>query len=185
MPSKRFILPNNQKVIFVDTVGFIHKLPHHLIEAFKATLEEVVQADVLIHILDISSPIADEQNKAVYQVLTELKAQTKPIITALNKIDMLDNHHVIQRFMHNITNSIPISALKGEGIRELLGKVMAELSAHIAEIKIFIPQEKMNVLSQIYDEGQVHKKEYREGGVYIEATVPLRLKKKLENEQKT
>ncbi|MBP6944350.1 MAG: GTPase HflX, partial [Candidatus Omnitrophica bacterium] len=82
--ARRFVLPNNQKVVFVDTVGFLHRLPHHLIEAFKATLEEVAEADIIIHVLDASSPMVHELSQAVYEVLEELDIRDKTIITVLN-----------------------------------------------------------------------------------------------------
>ena len=85
--SKSFILPNGDHIVISDTVGFLHNLPHHLVEAFKATLEEVTEADLLIHVLDVSHQNVYEYNRAVYAVLEELGAQDKPMITALNKID--------------------------------------------------------------------------------------------------
>ena len=110
--ARRFTLPSKQKVLFSDTVGFLHKLPHHLIEAFKATLEEVKQADLLLHVLDISSPLVYEQNQAVHQVLKELRADDKPMVVALNKLDLLKDEFNLKRYLKDFQNSVAISALK-------------------------------------------------------------------------
>jgi len=121
--ARRFILPNNQRVVFVDTVGFLHNLPHHLIEAFKATLEEVTEADILIHILDASSPMIHELNDAVYEVLEELEISGKPIIVALNKIDKIEDKPMIERLKKDFDNAIPISALNKENLGELIERI--------------------------------------------------------------
>ena len=89
--SKRLVLPNHQVIVVSDTVGFLYKLPHHLIEAFKATLEEVVEADLLLHVLDVSLPNCYKLSEAVYDALKELESDTKPVITVLNKIDKLSD----------------------------------------------------------------------------------------------
>lgn len=124
---RRITLPNNQKLLFADTVGFLNRLPHHLIEAFKATLEEVVLADVLVHVIDISHPMVQQQNRAVMAVLDELGIRAKPTVVALNKVDKIDNPFVIRRFLREFPDSVPISALKGKGLEELVERVVAVL----------------------------------------------------------
>ncbi len=126
---RRFILSGiNKTVLFADTVGFLHKLPHHLIEAFKATLEEITQADILLHILDIFHPQAEQQADAVHEVLKELGASDKPIITCLNKIDKINNIQVINRFERKFPETISISAMKKQGLSELIIKISNFLS---------------------------------------------------------
>ena len=96
--SRLLILPNHQKIIISDTVGFLHNLPHHLIEAFKATLEDVRQADLLIHVLDVSHPLRYSHYESVNKVLLELECQGKSIITALNKVDKLEDQNWLERY---------------------------------------------------------------------------------------
>lgn len=120
---RKFALPSGKTILFVDTVGFLDRLPHHLVEAFKATLEEVVEADMLLHLVDISHPKAKEQSDAVYKVLDQIGAKDKPIITALNKIDKVENKIIIEKALAYFTNSIPISALTREGFDELIKKI--------------------------------------------------------------
>ena len=120
---RKFILPDRRTVLFVDTVGFLDRLPHNLVEAFKATLEEVVESDLILHLIDISHPKAKEQSDAVYKVLEEIGAKGKPIITALNKIDKVENKVLIEKALAYFTNAIPISALTREGFGTLINVV--------------------------------------------------------------
>lgn len=180
--TRKFILPNNQKVLFTDTVGFLHRLPHHLIEAFKATLEEVIEADILVHVLDISTQGAKERSFAVYEVLDELGVKGKIIITALNKIDRIENASVINRFVNEFENSIPISALYKKNLDLLLDKITSIVSSVMRDINIVIPYEKMQMENLIYKEGTVSKKEYRDTGIYIEAQVPYLIAQRINDE---
>jgi GTP-binding protein HflX len=177
--ARRFTLPNKQKVLFSDTVGFLRRLPHHLIEAFKATLEEVKEADVLIHVLDVSSPYLYDQNQAVHEVLRQLEADSKPMIVALNKLDLLENEFSLKRYLKDFRNSVAISALKGMNIEQLLDRISHQLSGLMAEIEVVIPNDQMHLVSLIYDEGRVFKKTHHKDGVYLHAFVPDRIKSKL------
>ena len=118
---RQFVLPTNQRVVFIDTVGFLHNLPHRLIESFKATLEEVVDSDMLLHILDITHPKVQQQSEAVYSVLHELGVANKRIITVLNKIDKMDEA-VIPRFKRIFDNAVAISALHKQNFEELIDR---------------------------------------------------------------
>lgn len=180
--SRRFILPNKQKAVFSDTVGFLHRLPHHLIEAFKATLEEVVEADVLVHVLDVSHPKADEQADAVYAVLKSLNAYDKHIITALNKIDLIEED-TLKPFLRRFEGSAPISALKSFGLKGLIEKIELSLSNKIEHVKLRIPLNNMKLAHRIFEEAKVLKKAYTEKWIYIEALVPLKIKNVAENEK--
>jgi GTP-binding protein HflX len=179
--ARRFTLPGRQRVLFSDTVGFLHRLPHHLIEAFKATLEEVKEADILLHILDISSSSVYEQNNAVYEVLRELQADHKPMVLALNKLDLVKDQFHLKRYLKDFKNSVAISALKGINIEQLLEKLSLQLDSLMTEIEVLIPQDKMHLVNLIYREGQVFKQDYRKGQVYLQARVPQKIKGKLEN----
>jgi len=168
---KSFILPNNQKVLFADTVGFLNELPHHLIESFKATLEEVVNADVLLHIIDVSNPKAKEMEKAVFDVLAELGATEKPMITALNKIDKI-NTNEIPRLEREFRGAVAISALKKTNFEALIDKIVLHLSSIVKTYKIVLPQSKASLISFIYEKGHVTKREYRDENVHLEVQLP-------------
>jgi GTP-binding protein HflX len=178
--ARRFILPNNQKVVFVDTVGFLHNLPHHLIEAFKATLEEVVEADLLVHVLDASSPIAGELNQAVYEVLEELGIHDKPIVTLLNKIDKVPDKGLVDRLKKEFDNSIAVSALHKENLEELVRRISMILFASLVYVKASVPQSEAKLLNQVYREASIIKREFKGDYVYLEADMPARLKNLLD-----
>lgn len=175
---RQFALATNQKVLFVDTVGFLHDLPHHLIESFKATLEEVVDADVLLHIVDITHPKAQQQSDAVYDVLGELGADKKPIITVLNKIDGLDDA-VVERFKKIFDPAIAISALYKRNFEELIDRITIQLSDLVDIIELKIPQARMDILQMIYERGCVLSKEYKAQDVIIKAQVPIKIKERI------
>ncbi len=174
--ARKFILPNNQKVVFVDTVGFLHNLPHRLIEAFKATLEEVSEADILVHMLDISHPMFNEQNEAVHEVLKELDADDKPMIIALNKIDKITDANMIERLKKDFENGIPISALKKENLNQLIQRIAMILSSSLIYVKALLPQSEAKLISEIYRQGHIIKREFKGQEIYVEAEIPLRLK---------
>lgn len=178
--ARRFILPNNQKVVFVDTVGFLHNLPHNLIEAFKATLEEVVEADVLIHILDASSPMVHELDQAVHEVLDELGVHDKPIVTVLNKIDKVPDKGAIDRLKREFENSIAVSALNKENLGEVVQRISMILFASLVYVKALIPQSEGKLLNRIYREASIIKREFKGDNVYLEADMPARLKNLLD-----
>ncbi|MBI3319268.1 MAG: GTPase HflX [Candidatus Omnitrophica bacterium] len=118
--ARRLRLPRGRQVIVTDTVGFLHRLPHHLIEAFKATLEETRDAHVVLHVLDASHPLAFEQAEAVTEVLHMLEIKQPPIVTVLNKIDQLTDDRMINTLKLELPRPVPISALRGEGLDVLL-----------------------------------------------------------------
>lgn len=177
---RRYKLPNNQKVLFIDTVGFIHDLPYHLIESFKATLEEVLDADILLHVLDASSVKMKEKNDDVHRVLDELNARDKPVITVLNKIDLIADADRVNFLKKNFKDTVLISALKGEGFSELAGKIMSRLSDLMVSIKITLAHTDTHIINLIHKYGKVVKADYKEDKVYLEALVPLVLKEQLE-----
>ena len=180
--ARSYILPNNLKVLFHDTVGFLYNLPHHLVESFKATLEEVRAADLLIHVLDASNPRIHELDGAVYNVLKELNAENKIIINVLNKVDLLNNADYLKRLKRSFRNAISISALQGDGIDLLINEVSQLLAGLVAEIKLEIPANEMDKLNLIYENGRVNYREDRAGSVYIEAIIPVRFKKFLDQD---
>jgi GTP-binding protein HflX len=172
-------LANHQKIVISDTVGFLSHLPHHLIEAFKATLEEVKEADLLLHVLDVSHVRCYEHNKAVYEVLKQLDSDQKPIVTVLNKIDKLEDRGWIERLKRDFSNPVAISALKNENIPQLLEKIEGELASLIAILDLFVPINRMDLVDQIYREGEVYSIDYTAEGANIKASLPVVTAKKL------
>lgn len=177
---RKFTMPNNQKVLFVDTVGFIKELPHHLVEAFKATLEEVVEADVLLHLVDASHPKALEQAEAVYGVLKEIGASDKQTITALNKIDKVAASEAIDRLKGHFNDAIAISALKKQGFDTLIARILHYMKGSTVVMQIKIPAGDAKTLNLIHENGFIRTQEYKGQWLHIEAEVPLRLKEILE-----
>jgi GTPase len=175
---RQFVLPTNQKILLVDTVGFLHNLPHHLIESFKATLEEVVDADALLHILDISHPKVEQHNEAVYDVLEELGAAGKPIITVLNKIDKVDEV-AVERFRKIFDNPVAIAALRKQNFQELIDRLVIQLSRLVDIAEFTIPQARMDLLKMIYEKGRVLSKEYSGQDIVIRAQVPIKVKERI------
>lgn len=177
--TRKITLPNNQEILLTDTVGFINKLPHHLVAAFHATLQEVKEADILINVLDASHPKVMEQNEATYSVLRELGAHTKPVINVLNKIDLIENGARIERIKRALNCPIEISALKGFGIDNLLTRIAAMLEERMVDTVFYFPYERNDLVSFVYENGRVKDKRYLDGKVVIQAKVSLPVAEKL------
>ena len=177
--TRTYTLPNNQKAVFSDTVGFLENLPHHLIDSFRATLEEVVEADLLLHVVDISHPRAREQADAVYAVLGELGVGEKTVISVLNKTDKIAEGPELKRLAQEFREPVPVSALKGRGIDALIGAVVSKLAGLMKVVKLEVPQHDMKVISFIHEHGNILRKEYRGQHVYIEAEIPAKISGKL------
>lgn len=171
-------LPENRSCLLVDTVGFIRKLPHTLVEAFKSTLEEAVYADLIVVVSDLSSPFYEEQRAVVFEVLNQLGAQGKPVLEALNKADKAPADSVIEP-----ADACLISAARGDGLEALKSAISARIAALRNRVELTIPYEKGNALSLIHRYGQVEKEEYTENGTVvtclIDATLYARVMKML------
>jgi GTP-binding protein HflX len=170
--SRQCVLANQQKVILSDTVGFMHELPHHLIEAFKATLEEVKEADLLIVVLDVSHPNFRRLHAAVDDVLKELDCTDKLRITVLNKIDRLADKSSLAELEKHFDPAAAVSALTGENVDRLLQKMTGLLFKQFVRIELKIPLERMDLVNLIYSQGQVHSLKYFSRWVRIAAGVP-------------
>ncbi len=178
--SRQFILPNQQKVIISDTVGFMHDLPHHLIESFKATLEEVQESDLLLHVVDVSQPNFRNLYEAVLVVLKALGVLDKPIVTVFNKIDKLEDRGWLKDFSKGFKNSVSISALKGENTLELLEIITARLATGYVDIDLSIPLNRMDLVNLAHSQGQVHSIQYSAKTVRLKATLPAAIVSKFE-----
>ncbi|MEW6087510.1 MAG: GTPase HflX [bacterium] len=170
--TRRLSLPNNQDVLLTDTVGFLHNLPHGLIESFKATLEEVQGADILIHVIDVSSHLLNEKFKSVNNVLQELGADKKPVINVLNKTDQTPSKKFIERMKDEFPDSVAVSCKTGEGLDNLLCLLTRKLDYLNTTIKLSIPFSRMDIASEISAHGEILEKEFTENGVDIKARLP-------------
>ncbi len=179
--TRKYTLPNRQEILLIDTVGFIRKIPHTLVAAFKSTLEEAVYTDILIHLIDVSSPQAELQAVATLEVLKELKALERPIITVFNKIDQCTDMHTIRKLKLQYPRSIQISALTQEGFDELLTRMIEEISALRKIVKLRIPQSQYALACEIMREGRVVTSEYEEDDILLEVEIPGTLEHKVQS----
>ena len=173
--SRQYILPNHQKVVITDTIGFMHELPHHLIEAFKATLEQVTEADLLLHVVDISKSNFHNLFESVVNVLRELKANNKPTVVVLNKIDNLEDRSWLKKLQDIFKNSVSISAKTGENFEALTKKIEQELTSLIINIDVMIPIKRMDLVNLAHEEGQVYSVKYYNDRIHIRAALPKKL----------
>ncbi|MCB1081411.1 MAG: GTPase HflX, partial [Chlamydiia bacterium] len=151
--TRKFSLPNHQEILLVDTVGFIRKIPHTLVAAFKSTLEEAVFTDILLHLIDVNHPLAEEHAESTYEVLRALSAKDKPIITVLNKIDLVEKRGILGRYKLKYPRVVGISALTGEGFHELMQMMMDALKALRKIVRLCIPQKDYAIISELMKEG--------------------------------
>ena len=173
--TRRVELPGGYQALFTDTVGFIQKLPTTLVESFHATLEEIVEADLLLHVVDISHPNALNQFESVQQTLDELGAQHIPVVTALNKVDRLRDPEAAQDAASRFSKAITISALDGSGIKDLLKIVQEELYETYAPILVRLPYQQGALISLFHEAGRIERVEHGRGGVLMQGRIPGRL----------
>lgn len=177
-PTTRILeLPGQQEILLTDTVGFIRKLPHHLIEAFRSTLEEAKYADYIIHVVDASNPQREKQMHIVYETLHNLEVKDKPIITLFNKQDKVTEQEPFRDFRAD--HMLSISAAKGQGldeVKELLCELLRENKILLERV---IPYQNAGIIQQIRKQGELLKEEYQADGIYVQAYVPMELYGKL------
>jgi GTP-binding protein HflX len=173
--TRRVALPDNNLALFTDTVGFIQKLPTTLVAAFRATLEEIAEADLLVHLVDIVHPNAQAQAKAVLQMLGEIEADHIPVITVLNKIDRLTDPERARVAVSGFPNSVAISALNGNGLPDLLCKVNENLFNTYTPVRVRLPYQEGGLISLFHDQGQIELVENEQSGVVIQGCLPGRL----------
>ncbi len=169
--TRRVVLPNHRPIALVDTVGFIRKLPHDLVAAFRATLEEVTDADLLVHVIDASHPQWMAQRDAVEQVLRELGAAQTPRVTALNKVDRL-SPEALRDVVAEVPDAVPISALRGVGLLNLLRVISQRLPDPGRRVRLAIPHARAGVLAGVYAQGRVLRREDTAEEMILEAEVP-------------
>lgn len=173
--TRRVELPAGHTVLFTDTVGFIQKLPTQLIAAFRATLEEITEADLLVHVLDVTHPNAWEQWKAVQQTLLEIGCEDIPTITALNKVDRLSETEVIRNALNQFTSAVAISAKTGEGLPNLLREIENILFENFVAVTVYIPYREGQLIAQFHEFGKVEGSQPFGEYIKIKGTLPGRL----------
>jgi GTPase len=172
--TRHIVLSGNQEVLVTDTVGFIQKLPTKLVAAFRATLEEVVEADILLEVVDASHENAIEQSETVNEVLTELQAADKPHVTALNKIDLLEEPDTLDTTLY--PNAIAISALKQVGLQKLQDKITEVLAASMDTVNVRIPFRNGDLVELFHRRGYIDREEHEADGVRIIGRIPRSLR---------
>lgn len=188
--TRRVKLPSGQEVLFSDTVGFIEKLPTQLIAAFRATLEEISEANVLLHVVDITHANALEQVSAVEETLEEIGVTAKPTVMALNKIDAIElpknnlggeaTARFIGQWLEEFPDAIPISAQRGLGLETLLERVEDALGSQLVEVRVRIPYHATELVNVFHRKGIIAKQEYSPEGTLLEGKIPAALARELE-----
>jgi len=177
--TRRIDLPNKQPLLLTDTVGFVRRLPHRLVEAFNATLEESVLADFLIHVLDASQPAVLEFYQTTERVLSELGSHDKPTIVVFNKIDLVEDPAVLAHLRRHFPDALFVSIHTGDGIDALVARIGEWVADAATTREIRLPISAGAELARLHREGQVHEIEYLDHEVRIVATLPRRLRESL------
>lgn len=170
--TRRLRLPTNQNVLLSDTVGFIRKLPHGLVESFKATLEEVVQADLLVHVIDASHPQVEEQIVAVDDVLKELGAADKPTLMVFNKMDRFTEGDGCALLRERFPSAVAVSAKTGQGIDELLAELGAQLRPVREFVELAVPHDRSAVIARLHEVAQIVERDYEGEQARFKARIP-------------
>lgn len=170
--TRQWYIKDFGKVLLSDTVGFIRNLPHHLVASFKATLEETTQAKLLLHVVDASSPIAEEHIRAVNRVLEEIGCRDKPTLLVLNKIDKVTDRSRLALLLARYPKAVAISGLTGEGIDTLAQRVVEALTRDFTDAEIVVPSANGKVLAYLSAHADIYHQEYRDGSVVIRCLFP-------------
>jgi GTP-binding protein HflX len=179
--TRRVNLPGGSVVLVTDTVGFIQKLPHQLVVAFRATLEEVEEADMLVHVIDATHPNVREQIVAVQETLAEIGVTDKPNINALNKIDRLEGVERLSELLDELPNALPISALKGKGMTALLDCIEEELEKWMMYLSVTIPYQRGDLVHLFHQHGLIDTESHTDKGTHIEGKIPAHLASQFED----
>jgi len=172
--TRRVVLPEGSPILFTDTVGFIQKLPTTLVAAFRATLEEISEADLLLHVLDISHINVQSQAEAVHQTIVTIGADHIPILTTLNKIDLLNDPDKARQSMLTFPDAVAISARTGEGIDEMLQAVQKHLFDTYTPLEVTLPYQEGGLISLFHSQGEVELIEHSGQGVKLRGRLPGR-----------
>ncbi len=165
--SRGFVLDDMRKILLIDTVGFIRKLPHHLIEAFKSTLEEAVVADLLVHVIDASSPYRFDQIRVVNEVLSDIGAVGKPQIALFNKCDKLESPEFMPKLLDGYEKTVRISAKTGENTDELIAALAELAPGKKTKIRVLIPYSEGGLLSELHEKQKIISEDYTGNGTEV------------------
>lgn len=171
--TRQLTLPNKQEIIITDTVGFIQRLPHQLIAAFRSTLEVVTEADLLVHVIDVSHELYKEQAAAVHEVLKEIGAETKPVITVYNKIDKLPPDSKLADRLALEEDTVCISAAKKLNLESLQQMIESHLKSKAVEVTLCIPYAETAKAAQLHETANVLEQEYTENGAVMKVILPV------------
>ncbi|HEY1847868.1 MAG TPA: GTPase HflX [Opitutaceae bacterium] len=169
--TRQLTLAGNQKLLLTDTVGFIRRLPHGLVEAFKATLEEVLVADFLIHVADVTSPHVEKHRETTLSVLAELGAADKPVVNVFNKADLADAIE-LRSARRLAPDALFVSAKTGSGIRELEEKCREMIAREHGTVKLLVPHDRYDLVARLHELGHVQAQDHREDGVLVTGRFP-------------
>lgn len=179
--SRKISLPGGREFILTDTVGFIRKLPHDLVDAFKSTLEEAAFADFIVHVLDITNPNVMHHHEVTLEVLEDLGVKNKKIITVLNKIDILDKESDEDLNILKFPGAVQISTYTGQGVDELRDKINDVLQSLNGEVNVKIPMDRWDIVALLKREGNVLEEEYLDDGIRLKAAVSIKLQNQLQD----
>jgi GTP-binding protein HflX len=169
--TRQLVLPGNQKLLLTDTVGFIRRLPHGLVEAFKATLEEVLVADFLIHVVDVTSPHFEKQRETTLSVLAELGAGDRPVVNVFNKSDLADALEA-RAARQAVPDALLVSARTGAGIDALKEKCREMVAHGLGTVRLLVPHDRYDIVAKLHSLGHVQVQEHREDGVLVTGRFP-------------
>jgi GTP-binding protein HflX len=177
--TRRVILPSRLEALFSDTVGFIQKLPTGLVAAFRATLEEITEADLILHVADVTHPNADAQAEVVFETLAALGADHLPQLVALNKIDLLPDPNQVAEQLAQYPNSLPVSAKTGQGLSVLLNRIEGIFQAARQEVTLLIPYDRGDLVSTLYEQAIINKESHQADGTCLQAYIPGHLQRQV------
>lgn len=172
--TRKIALPNKQPLLLTDTVGFVRKLPHQLVEAFNATLEEAALSDFLIHVLDASQPEVMEFYNTTMRVLTDLGADTKQMLVVFNKVDKVSDPSALFALRRHFPDAVSVSATTGEGMEELVERISEFVERGTMTVQLRLPSERADLLARLHREGSVRDLHYEEGFTRVAAAIPTR-----------
>jgi GTP-binding protein HflX len=172
--TRKIALPNKQPLLLTDTVGFVRKLPHQLVEAFQATLEEAALSDFLIHVLDASQPEVMEFYNTTMRVLHDLGADTRQMLVVLNKIDKVSDPAALFVWRRHFPEAVAVSAQTGEGMNELIERISEFVARGTVTVELRLPSERADLLARLHRDGTVHELNYEDGFARVIGTLPVR-----------
>lgn len=179
--ARQFVLPNNRQVVFIDTVGFISRLPHHLVEAFKSTLEVAKYADLILVMTDVTTDYFYEQLKVTDEILKEIGCEDIPKLYAVNKCDMVEDDFDAMKKLHSLPKAIKISAKKKIGLEKLVEAIEDAFEESLTAIEVLLPYSEGNLLHFLKEQGQILEEDYKEEGIFLRAKVDKKYRFKFEN----